>query len=361
MVDLKLIHEKLQKELDEYKNAKLACAIIGRSGTGKSSLINAIVGEEVVETGVVESTMREQKIDHKGLSISDLPGCGTEKFPRESYMTQFDIDRFDCVILVTSDRFYEDDLFLIDELSKIKKPVYAVRTKIDFSVDREKRKGKTEEETLEVIYNDLKSRLEGYRVKGIYLTSADYPQEYDLDKLLQDVTKSVTDLKRQAFLRTISITSEEVLKEKRVLAEKVASKYAGLSAVNGLNPVPGVDVAVDAGILLKMFNDIQEIYGLNKEDQEFTQKIIGADSWKAIGGKLAQYTLKYGGKEAIMILLKRLGTSMTGKEISKWIPFVGQAIAATIGYKMTSSIASDMIDDSEQIAREIFNTIKNKA
>ena len=43
--------EKIKEELENFKRTKVKCGIIGRSGTGKSSLINAIVGEEVVAVG----------------------------------------------------------------------------------------------------------------------------------------------------------------------------------------------------------------------------------------------------------------------------------------------------------------------
>ena len=244
--DLNDVLKKFKKDLESYKNAKIKCGIIGRSGTGKSSLINAIAGEEVAETGPVETTMYvDEPIEHRGLLFYDLPGCSTSNFPKETYVNKFNIENFDCVILVTADRFYEDDLFLIQELLRIKKPVYAVRTKVDFSVDRGLRKGTSEKETYDTIYNSLSENLSGYRIKGIYLTSSDYPNEYDLSQLLEDISKSLSDFKRERFIADINITSEKILAEKRIIADKIVSRYAALAAANGLNPIPGLDIGVD--------------------------------------------------------------------------------------------------------------------
>ena len=351
--------KKLKEDLENFKNAKIKCGIIGRSGTGKSSLINAIAGEEVAEVGEIETTMNiKEPIEHGGLLFYDLPGCGTSNFPKENYIEEFDIQDFDCVILVTSDRFYEDDLFLIEELVRIKKPVYAVRTKLDFSVDRGLRRGVSESETYSTIYNNLTEMLTGYRVKGIYLLSSDFPTQYDFSKLLEDIYSSLSNFKKERFIADINITSETILLEKRKIAHKIVSRYSALAAANGLNPIPGLDVGVDVTLMITMSKQVQNIYDINAEQQEYSMQLLDKKSAKFIATKVLQYTSRYGGKEAIMLLLKKLSTTLVAKTASKWIPFVGPIIAAGIGFKMTSWIGNDMIKDAEEIAKETFNSFK---
>ncbi len=351
--------QKFKNDLDQFKKAKIKCGIIGRSGTGKSSLINAIVGEHIAEVGEIETTMAMGKpIEHRGLLFYDLPGCSTTNFPKEEYINHFDIGSFDCVILVTSDRFYEDDLFLIDELSKIKMPVFAVRTKLDFSIDRGLRRGVPELNTCNTIMANLEDNLKGYRLKGIYLTSADYPQEYELGKLLNDIYSSLGKFKQERFIADINITSEKILIEKRTVAKKMVFRYSALSAANGINPIPGLDVGVDIGLLIKMGKDIEDIYGLGKEQQIFNSELLEKNQVKLLAAKALQFSTKYLGKEAILILLKTSGTRVATKSASKWIPFVGPAIAASLGFYFTSSIGEDMVKDAEEIATETFNAFK---
>jgi predicted GTPase len=351
--------EKCKQDLDNFKNAKVKCGIIGRSGTGKSSLINAIVGEEVSAVGEIETTMTiSEPIEYKGLLFYDLPGSSTVNFPMDTYIDTMGIKNFDCVILVTSDRFFEDDLFLITEIAKLKIPVFPVRTKLDFSIDRALKRGITEEETYKSIYTDLEKSLDGYNVKGIYLTSADYPTRYDLDRLLDDISNSLNSIKRERFIADVNVISQNLLKEKRDLSTKLISRYAALSAANGLNPIPGLDISVDLGLLYKMSTDIQEIYGLKKEQIHYSSTLLGDNKSKVIVAKAVQFASKYIGKQAIMLLLKKAGMGFAKKEISKWIPFVGQAIAAGLGFKMTSSIGSEMLTDAEDIASQTFEAIK---
>lgn len=354
--------ENFRKDLENFHNAKVKCGIIGRSGTGKSSLINAIAGETISAVGEVETTMDISKpCEHGGLLFYDLPGSSTQNFPKETYIEKTGIRDFDCVILVTSDRFYEDDLFLIKEVSKLQIPVFAVRNKIDQSITSAAKRGVSEGEILRIIFNDLNKNLENVKSNGIYLLSAENPFAYDFDRLLNEIAKNLDKIKRERFIADVTAKSNEMLREKRFVAEKLVSRYATLSAANGLNPIPGLDVSVDLGLLVKMANDITDIYGLTKKGREYYESFSDLSNnakLRAALAKISQYAAKYVGKEAIMILLKRFAASTISKTSSKWIPFVGPVIAAGIGFIMTSSVGTEMVNDAEALASEIFESLK---
>ncbi len=305
--------------------------------------------------------MEEQVVEYNGLVFSDLPGCGTQNFPKQEYVAKFNLANFDCVIIVTADRFYADDLYLIQELNKVNRPVYLVRSKIDFAIERGKKRDIPAEETSLNIYNDLKSQLgDNYnKVEGVYLTSADEPNKYDLSRLLLKINSSLSEIGQKRFIANVNVTSKEVLLKKRELAESIVMKYSALAAANGINPVPGADVGVDMGILYKMTQTIMDIYGLTKEHQSYIKTTLGAKVITiSLTKRLAEFALKYGGKEAIMILLKKLAGKVAIKETSKLIPFIGQVIAAGIGCQMTYSMGKSMISEAEGLAKEIFNNIK---
>lgn len=363
--DLNGILESFKKDLENFHNAKVKCGIIGRSGTGKSSLMNAIAGEKISEVGEVETTMDISKpFEHKGLMFYDLPGSSTQNFPKETYIQKTGIKNFDCVILVTSDRFYEDDLYLIKEVSKINVPVFSVRNKIDQSIISAEKRGILEEETLKNVYNDLIKNLLDVKSSGIYLVSAENPFKYDFERLINDISKNLDKIKRERFIADVTANSSKMIKEKRILAEKLVSRYAALSAANGLNPIPGLDISVDVTLLLKMAKDISNVYGLTKKNQEYYETFSDLSDpakLKIVLTKISQYAAKYLGKEAIMIILKRFVASTATKSASKWIPLVGQAIAAGIGFKMTSSLGNEMVNDAEALALELFDSFKNSA
>lgn len=78
--------DELKRKGQEFDSAKVKIAFIGLSGQGKSSLINAIIGERVAKTDIVEATTDATEYHHGGLTLVDLPGCGTIKHPQASYI-----------------------------------------------------------------------------------------------------------------------------------------------------------------------------------------------------------------------------------------------------------------------------------
>lgn len=356
-IDFLDIAERVKKEIEQLEKVEVKCAIIGRSGVGKSSLINAISGEEIAPVGEVETTMAiGEPYKNDRLWFYDLPGASTEKFPKETYVEDMKIKEMDCVIFATSDRFYEDDTFLINEIANLNIPVYLTRTKIDYSIERGEKRGVSKQETLSTIYQNLEESTKGLLIKGFYLTSADYPTNYDLSKMLEDIQSNLNDIKRKRFLMDIAITSKETLKEKRKLAESLVTKYSWAAAANGLNPIPGVDIAVDLGMITKMADTISKMFGLTKENLEYF-KMLNNKSVKLAVAKASQYLIKYVGKEAITIILKKIAKTMATKTVTKYIPFIGQAVSAGLGYYTISTLGEEMVKNAEEVATELFDSI----
>lgn len=353
--------ESLKKEYDAVKNATVNIAISGQSGAGKSSLINAIVGRKVAEVGITETTLHIKKHTSNGIHFSDLPGCGTEKFPIKTYLEHCNLESFDAVIVVTANRFYENDIWLIKEMIRIGRPVYVVRTKMDESIANGKHDDNlTEYEVFEKVKNDIKSNMGNIQIKGIYLTSSREPLKMDLSKLLIDIEQNLTGIKKQRFMSDVAPLNKQILEEKSIIAKKAVAYGASAAALNGINPIPGLDISLDIAILMTMSKEIQNIYGLDEKSIDELSKRMGNNAnFTVIKTKAGQYATKFIAKEGIMLLLKRLSVSIGSKEVLKYIPFVGQIAAAGIGYKMTDSFGSDLVEESEALVHEIL--IKSEA
>ena len=346
-----------KEKLEEFEKTEVKCGVIGPSGSGKSSLINAIAGEKIAPTGIVETTNEPQKYSHKGLIFVDLPGCGTKKWPKANYIDRLDLLNYDCFLLVTADRFTENDIFLFRELSG-SKPCFVIRNKFDRAVeDALHDNGHSEEEVRHQIEEDIRGNLNPSMPEHVYLTSARYPAKYDLRKLLIHISDALSGMKRNRFEADMAAYSEEALKKKREVVMGLIPVYAGLAAANGLNPVPGLDIATDISILIKLGHTVADIYGLTAKKFEFMERLLGPKAIPSLMAKVAQFAAKYLAKEGIILILKRMATRITAKQVSKWVPFVGPLISAGIGWKATFMLAEDMVDEAENLAREILEAI----
>ena len=355
----KFLDEALRKK-KEYEQAKVKCGIIGLSGSGKSSLINAIAGEKIAEVGSTEQTMEPQEFSNGGIIFVDLPGCGTNKWPQKTYVQDLKLLSYDCFIIVTSTRLYEADLYLYRTLHvDNRKPCFIVRNKIDLAIEDEKRDNNlSEAETLKKIRDNL---LNGIKPapKRVYLTSAREPKKWDLPQLIDDIIDSQEGMKRDRFRADSAAYSRQAIKEKRLVADKVVSWSAVASAANGLNPIPGIDISVDVGILVNMVNQIFRIFGMSPEQIRFMEekfpKLKKSPHWEGIKQGIAKLAARYLTSEALILVLKRMSGRVAVKQISRFLPFVGQAIAAGIGYKMTTALGEQVADDVELAALALFD------
>lgn len=117
-------------------------AITGEAGTGKSSLMNALLGTEQAKTGVVECTMTPRRYDIQAdgalagkVHFWDLPVVGTMNFPADRYIREMGMRYFDVVVLITFNRIMESNVQVVRELDKHRVPVLVVVNKMDDIVE----------------------------------------------------------------------------------------------------------------------------------------------------------------------------------------------------------------------------------
>jgi len=355
---------KLLQAKNEYDSVQIKCGITGVSGSGKSSLINAIAGERIAKVNVVEQTTDPQEFHHGGIVFVDLPGVGTAKWPQESYVDRLGLEEYDCFILVTAHRFFEDDAYLYDQLSnQLNKPCFVVRNQFDLAIQQGRRdNGFSEEEVRDLIDGNIRQNLKPSQVDKVYITSAHYPQLYDFPRLIEDIVESQEGVKRTRLMADVAAWSEDMLVKKRAAAERLVGIYAGLSAANALNPVPGLDISVDLGMLLKMSNAVRHIYGLTQGQFDYTATMLDPAGPHTQAAKmlLSRMVAKYSTEKAIALLLEKFGRKVAIREVTKWAPFIGTIVAGMIGFKLTYSFGEMLLEDCESTARGFLEELKTK-
>ena len=120
--------EEIKEFIDKWKSQEVKIAIIGRSGTGKSTLINTLRGlgpedknnPDYCKVGNTQCTMEVagpfEFPSNRNIKLYDLPGSGTKEFPLEQYPDKVDMDKYDAFVLISTERFLKEDA----EIAKVR-------------------------------------------------------------------------------------------------------------------------------------------------------------------------------------------------------------------------------------------------
>jgi GTP-binding protein EngB required for normal cell division len=131
--------ERTKKQYN-YSPEKFHIAISGQSGTGKSSLINALRNlypedTRAAATGDVECTMIVTRYPdpdpNKCIIWFDVPGAGTQSHPEAEYFNDKGLYVFDAVLVIIGDRFGSTDISILRQCGLYGIPSYIVRSKAD--------------------------------------------------------------------------------------------------------------------------------------------------------------------------------------------------------------------------------------
>lgn len=354
--------KEAKRQKDAFEQASVKCGIIGLSGAGKSSLINAIAGEKIAPVGSTEQTMQAQSYSHQGIEFVDLPGCGTARWPQQTYIHDLGLAQYDCFIIVTHTRLYEADLFLLHELrEKQHKPCFVVRNKIDVAITDEAHDNLlTEQQTLDKVRHNLLSSLQLPKLT-VYLTSARYPSRWDLPQLMDDISASQQGVKRDRFIAGMALWSTRAFEQKAEVVNKIISWAAVAAAANGINPVPLLNVSVDVGILTTMCHQINKIYALTPEQLAYLEaaapQLRHSPEFDGLKQAITRWLAKYAVAEGVLSVLKNMGKKVVIRNVASFLPVVGTLVSVGVGYRMTVAFGEHYHEEARVLARQLLERI----
>ncbi|XP_006810880.2 interferon-inducible GTPase 1-like, partial [Neolamprologus brichardi] len=208
-------------------NTQLNIAITGESGSGKSTFVNALRelsddDEGAAPTGVTETTSEATPYPHPNypnVTFWDLPGIGTTKFPADKYLELVGFEKFDFFIIISAVRFRENDVKLAQEIQKMEKKFYFVRSKIDNDLRAEERSQREfkVEKTLSQIRQVCIQGLTGSSIKTpqVFLVSSFQLHQYDFPLLHKALESGLPEVKRDALLLATPSINREIINKKK--------------------------------------------------------------------------------------------------------------------------------------------------
>ena len=128
-------------------------------------------------------------------------------------------------------------------------------------------------------------------------------------------------------------------------------RRAATSAGASVIPLPGLDIAADVGLLMKLLPAINRKFGLTPEQIEKLdpQSKLVVYALISRGGKsLVGRAIT---KKVVLLALKRVGIRMTARQAAKYLPFAGQIASAFLGFGAMMYLGTSHIDECYQVAK----------
>jgi hypothetical protein len=143
--------------------------------------------------------------------------------------------------------------------------------------------------------------------------------------------------------------------------KSMVTKRALASAGASMIPMPGLDVATDAALLLQLIPEINRAFGLTPEQIEQlnpNKRVIVYKAIVAFGGVMIGRVIT---KELVAQALKVIGLRLTAKQATKLVPIAGQACSAVLGFGAMRYIGVQHIEDCVQVAQQVIREEKEAA
>ncbi|MEW8969793.1 MAG: hypothetical protein AB2411_04155 [Mesobacillus sp.] len=136
--------------------------------------------------------------------------------------------------------------------------------------------------------------------------------------------------------------------------KSMVNKRATASAAAAVVPVPGLDVGADVTIMMELLPAINRKFGLSPEQIDQLDAASKAQILVIISSLGSKLVGKFITKEVVAILLKKISTRVAVKSVTKFIPFVGQAVSAGISFGAMKYLGNSHIDECYEVCKRVI-------
>jgi len=273
--------------LDKLEHDHIHIAVMGRVSVGKSSVLNALIGEQRFSTSALHGETRQNEMAHwdeqesGSLYLIDTPGINEIDGEARERMAHEVSGRSDLVLFVIDGDMTDSEYRTLQEVAREHRPLLLVLNKADRYTSAQR----------EELRHSLLARLEGIiTAENLVEVAADPPPriyiQVDADgreteteraspadvqalkeriwDILEAEGKTLAALNASLFAGDLSDkVGARVLVIRRQLGEKVVRNYSLFKGVAvAINPVPIADLASAVAVDVSMVAHLSEVYGM---------------------------------------------------------------------------------------------------
>jgi len=302
-----LIHdyEAVQGMLDKIEHGHLHLSVFGRVSTGKSSLLNALIGEERFSVSPIHGETRYSsmeawnEVDTGGVFLIDTPGLDEAGGEDREALAREVAGRSDLVIFVLDGDITETELEALRAVLAQGRPVIVALNKTDLYTSAES----------DALLQSIRAKTEGLIDPGHVIVAAAQPRAQvvvEVDSAGEEVTtervrdpdvgnlrlklweilesegKTLAALNASLFAADLSDqVGRRILAARKELGDRMVQTYCvGKGIAVALNPVPVADLFAAAFIDVGMVVHLSRVYDLplSRKEAGSIVKVIVAES-----------------------------------------------------------------------------------
>lgn len=364
--------EVTYSEYDSKKNInkeKVNIIVAGKTGVGKSSLINYIFGKEVAKVGdgqPVTQEIQEYDLENDNITLFDTKGIEAKDYEKtldniKKYLElrQDSPDENDDIhiawlcISERGDRVEESDRELLKILSEAGIPVIGVFTK---------RESKRESNFVNKVVEDnlLPEAKAIVRVRSITEEVEIEDNLVELkpkgaEELLEETYKYMSEGRKNTIKKAQTAVLKDRIEAMSKEADVLTNWYAAGAAAIGATPLPFADSLALAALQTKMVVDINTIYRVDAGTHTFTDIAAALITITGVAqvGKLAAGLLK------VIPVIGWTANAGVAAGITKGIGFGYSEYLKNNINKETGEIKLDL-EDLKQNFMKFFNQFKDR-
>ncbi len=303
-------YEQVRAMLEKLEHGHVHLSVFGRVSTGKSSLLNALIGRKAFKTSPLhgETKLSEMEpwseIEDGGVYLIDTPGLDEAGGEEREKLAREVAGRSDLVLFVVDSDMTESELEALKTVLAEGRPVIVVLNKKDLYVEAD----------LERLLTSLASRTEGLvdaahivavaaepRARRVVELAPDgseteteraVPPDVDALRLklwdiLEAEGKTLAALNASLFAADLSDqVGQRILAARKELGERLIRTYClGKGIAVAFNPIPVADLFAAAFIDVGMVVHMSRVYDLplSKSEAGSLLKIIVAEAAALMG------------------------------------------------------------------------------
>jgi len=321
--EIESISEKLQ-------NGEIHIAAFGRVGTGKSSLLNAMLGRKVFSTSPLHGETQNQQrspwrsVNSDHVVLIDTPGIDELDGEAREELAESVAHMSDIILMVCESDLTDTEFEAVQKLAERNRPVLLVLNKSDrYSINE-----------LQSLLIHIQDRCSAFiEAENVVAASADprpeplilidaageehpakRPRNPDISALqnrLWDILdkdgKTLSALNAAMFTNELdSRIAEKIVLARKQVAEKVIRNYClakGLAVA--VNPIPIADLLAAAGTDIAMVMHLGSVYGFRLSKREASRLLL------TVSAQLLLLMGAYWGVNMVSAALKTVSAGMT--------------------------------------------------